>query len=577
MDKMIIERDVPITMDDGLVLRADVFRPKGDTPSPVIMSLGVYGKGVPYREAFAPQWEVLMSTKPEVLQGSTKEFMVWETVDPEIWVPWGYTCIRIDSRGSGRSPGKLDCFSPREAKDYYNAIEWAAVQPWSTGKVGLNGISYYAITQWLVASLQPPHLTAMVPWEGAGDAYRDIMRHGGIQNNGFFEFWYPKQVVSVQHGNPRGWRDPWLGERASGPESLTDDELQRNRTDPVSDILARPLDDEWYRSRSADWSKVTVPFLSAANWAGYGIHPRGNFEAFTQAASKQKWLDCHPGRHEEWFYLDYGMALQKRFFDHFLKGIDNGWDKEPPVLLHLRRPFNSEFENFEKRKETAWPLPKTKWTKIYLDAADGNVVPGMSWRPSPKWSKLSFTALGQPLTFLSPPLQKDIEITGPLAAKIFGSSSTTDMDLFLTFQAYQNGAEIDFQGAVENRTPLSQGSLRASHRKLDLSKTLPYQPYHSHDELQPLEPGQVCELDVEIWPTNILLPKGSQLALQISGKDFERLLPPDQPNEPWTMGKLSKCSHDHAEDRPNSVFGGETTIFTGGETPSYLLLPLIED
>ena len=573
MDKMIIERDVPITMDDGLVLRADVFRPKSGIPSPVIMSLGVYGKGVPYREAFAPQWKVLMDTKPEVLKESSKEFMVWETVDPEIWVPWGYTCIRVDSRGSGRSPGKLDCFSRREAQDYYHAIEWAAAQPWSTGKVGLNGISYYAITQWLVATLQPPHLTAMIPWEGAGDIYRDVMRHGGIQNNGFFEFWYPKQVVSVQHGNPRGWTDPWLGERATGPESLTDAELQSNRTDPVSDILERPLDGEWYRSRSADWSKVNVPFLSAANWGGYGIHPRGNFEAFTQAASKQKWLDCHPGRHEEWFYLDYGMALQKRFFDHFLKGIDNGWDKEPPVLLHLRKPFSADVE---KRKETAWPLPKTKWTKIYLDASDRFAVPGMSWEPPSKWSKLSFAALGQPLTFLSPPLEKDTEITGHLAAKIFGSSSTTDMDLFLTFQAFQDGVEIDFPGAVEARTPLGQGSLRASHRKLDLSKTLPYKPYHSHDELQPLEPGQVCELDVEIWPTSILLPKGAQLGLQISGKDFERLLPPAQPGQPWAMQKLSKCSHDLAEDRPNSIFGGETTIFTGGETPSYLLLPIIE-
>ena len=574
MDKMIIERDVPIPMDDGLVLRADVFRPKGNAPSPVIMSQGVYGKGVQYRDGYAPQWEMLISTKPEVLQGSTKELMNWETVDPEIWVPWGYACIRVDSRGSGRSPGKIDIFSPREIKDYYNAIEWAAAQSWSTGKVGLNGISYYAITQWLVASLQPPHLAAMIPWEGASDVYRDVMRHGGIFNNRFFEWWYPKQIISVQHGNPETWRDPWLGERASGPEILTDTDRQGNRTDPVSDILTRPLDNEWYRSRSADWSKVTVPFLSAANWGGFGVHPRGNFEAFTQAASKQKWLDCHPGRHEEWFYLDRGMTLQKRFFDHFLKGVDNGWDKEPPVLLHLRRPFSNEFE---QRKEAAWPLPKTKWTKIYLDAVDGIAVPGMSWHPPSKASKLSFAALGQPLTFLSPPMPKDTEITGPLAAKIFGSSSTTDMDLFVTFQAFLDGSEIEFQGVVDSRTPLSQGWLRASHRKLDLSKTLPFRPYHSHDELEPLEPGKVYELDVEIWPTNILLPKGSQFALQVSGKDFERLLPPDQPNEPWSMRAAGLCLHNHAEDRPKSVFGGETTIFTGRETPSYVLLPLIED
>lgn len=137
----------------------------------------------------------------------------------------------------------------------------------------------------------------------------------------------------------------------------------------------------------------------------------------------------------------------------------------------------------------------------------------MSWQTPSQWSKRSFAALGQPLTFLSRPLENDTEITGPLAAKLFAASSTTDMDLFLTFQAYLDGTEIDFQGVVEARTPLSQGWLRASHRKLDLSKTVPHQPYHSHDELQPLEPGQTYELDVEIWPTNILLPKGAQLAV----------------------------------------------------------------
>lgn len=574
MDKMIVERDVQIPMEDGVVLRADVFRPKDGTPSPVIMTQGVYGKGVPYRDAYAPQWKVLLATKPEVLQGSTKEFMVWETVDPEIWVPWGYVCIRVDTRGAGRSPGKIDIFGPREIKDYYNAIEWAATQPWSTGKVGLLGISYYAITQWLVASLQPPHLTAMIPWEGASDLYRDFMRHGGIFNNGFFEWWYPKQVISVQHGNPKTWKDPWLGEPASGPETLSEMELQNNRADPVADILSRPLDGEWYRSRSADYSKVTVPFLSGANWAGFGVHPRGNFEAFTQAASKQKWLDCHPGRHEEWFYLDKGMALQKRFFDHFLRGIDNGWDKEPPVLLHLRRAFSEEFE---QRKETAWPLPSTSWTKIYLDAVDGVAVPGMSWEPLSKSSKLTFPALGQPLTFLSPPMTEDTEITGPLAAKIFASSSTTDLDLFFTLQAFMNGKEIVFQGAVDKRTPLSQGWLRASQRKIDPSKTLPYRPYHSHDEIQPLEPGKIYELDVEIWPTNVTLPKGSQFALQISGKDFERLLPPSQPDEPWSMRPASLCTHNHVGDRPKDIFAGETTIYTGGKSASYLLLPLIKD
>ncbi|KIX01077.1 uncharacterized protein Z518_10143 [Rhinocladiella mackenziei CBS 650.93] len=570
---MIIERDVPIPMDDGLILRADVFRPT-EGRHPVIMTLGPYGKGVPYRDGFKIQWDWLISTYPDILRpGSSREFMNWETVDPEIWVAWGYVCIRVDSRGAGRSPGKIDIFSPREIKDFYDAIEWAAVQPWSTGKVGLNGISYYAIAQWLVASLQPPHLTAMIPWEGAADFYRDFARHGGIESNGFLEAWYPRQVISVQHGNPNSIVDPWLNQRASGPEVLSEDELRNNRCDPIRDILVRHLDDEWYRSRSADWSKVIVPFLSPANWAGFGLHPRGNFEAFTQAASKQKWLECHPGRHEEWFYLPQGMALQKRFLDHFLQEVDNGWDKEAPVLLHVRRPFS---DNFELQKEPAWPLPKTKWTKIYMNADQPSSL-DMSWDVSPKSSSATFMALKESLTFFSRPLEHDNEITGPLAAKIFASSSTTDLDLFVTFQAFSpDGREVEFQGTVDPHTPLAQGWLRASHRKLDLSKTLPYRPYHSHDEIQPLRPGEVYELDVEIWPTNILLPAGYRLALHIGGKDFERPVPEEeQMKEAWTARGSGPWLHTLAADRPESVFGGRTTIFTGGATPSYLLLPII--
>ncbi|EXJ71690.1 uncharacterized protein A1O5_05498 [Cladophialophora psammophila CBS 110553] len=571
---MIIERDVPISMDDGLVLRADVFRPDSGA-HPVIMTLGPYGKGVPYRVGFKPQWDWLISTYPDVLPGSSREYMNWETVDPEIWVPWGYICIRVDSRGAGRSPGYLDVFSPREIKDYYEAIEWAGTQPWSNGKVGLSGISYYAITQWLVASLQPPHLTAMIPWEGAADCYRDIARHGGIQSNAFFEAWYPRQVVSVQHGNPKAVLDPWMNEIASGPESdlLSDEELKNNRCDPVQDVLARPLDSQWYRSRSADWSKVTVPFLSAASWAGFGLHPRGNFEAFTQAASKQKWLECHPGRHEEWFYLNEPMAMQKRFFDHFLKGVDNGWDREAPVLLHLRRPFT---DKFELRKEPSWPLPNTKWTRIYLEANQSS-SPLLAWEKPSKSSSLSYMAMEESLTFTSPPLEHDTEITGPLAAKLFASSSTEDMDLFVTFQAFSpENREVDFQGTVDPHTPLAQGWLRASHRKLDTSKSLPYRPYHSHDEVLPLDPGRVYELDVEIWPTNILLPKGYRLALQISGKDFERPLPPDKPNEAWISRGSGPFLHTLPADRPNEVFGGWTTIFTGAESPSFLMLPIIQ-
>ena len=196
---MIIDWDVPITMDDGLVLRADVFRPDDTEPHPVLMTHGPYAKGLAFQDGYAAMWANLEAEHPDALAGSSNQLQNWETVDPEKWVPDGYVVVRVDSRGAGRSPGYLDIFSPRETQDYYECIEWAGVQPWSNGKVGLLGISYYGMNQWQVAALQPPHLAAICPWEGANDFYREMTHHGGILNV-FVNQWYPVQVSSVQYG-----------------------------------------------------------------------------------------------------------------------------------------------------------------------------------------------------------------------------------------------------------------------------------------------------------------------------------------------------------------------------------------
>ena len=567
---MIIERDLPVEMDDGVVLRVDVYRPDTMEKVPIVMAGGPYGKGVKYQEHYKPLWDSLVKMHPDILDGSQHRWLTWETVDPEIWVPWGYACVRFDSRGAGRSPGYLDIFSPRETEDFAIAIEWAGQQKWSNGKVGLNGVSYYAINQWQVAALQPKHLTAMIPWEGAADHYRDWAHHGGILSNKFMEIWYPRQVEAVQHGNPKGPRDHWMETRSTGPATLSKEELKDNRADTLSNFLAREMDDDWYRSRSPDWSKVKVPFLSAGSWAGFGLHPRGNFEAYTQAASEEKWLEAHPGRHEEWFYLKYGMDLQKRFFDYYLKGEQNGWDKEPRVWLNLRRPFTDEVE---LRKEHEWPLKGTKWTKLYIHAGGkGKLDPNP---PKAKRSK-TFRALTRGVTLRTAPLKEETEITGPMAAKLFISSSTRDADLFLTVQAFSpRGREVYFQGTVDPKTPLAQGWLRASHRKLDEELSDPWRPYHTHDDKQLLTPERIYELDVEIWPQCIVLPKGFQLSINIAGQDFDR---PGPAVEAYVPSRGSgPFLHDHPVDRSKEVFGGSTTLHTGPNHQSHLLVPIIPE
>ncbi|MBM3347288.1 MAG: CocE/NonD family hydrolase, partial [Betaproteobacteria bacterium] len=326
---MIIGWDVPITMDDGLVLRADVFRPDAGSAAggryPAILSYGPYGKGLAFQEGYKTAWEIMARENPDVLAGSSNRYQNWEVVDPEKWVPDGYVCIRVDSRGAGRSPGYLCHNDARESRDLYLCIEWAAAQPWCTGKVGMNGISYYASNQWRVAALKPPHLAAICAWEGWNDAYRDGNRHGGIICS-FRKNWQDMQVKTVQHGvGERGKKNPNTGELACGPETLSEAELVNNRENMWQELLKRELDGPYYRERSADLSKVEVPLLSAANWGGQGLHTRGNFEGFVRSKSAHKWLEVHGGSHWAPFYTDYGVNLQKRFFDFFLKGKANGW------------------------------------------------------------------------------------------------------------------------------------------------------------------------------------------------------------------------------------------------------------
>ena len=568
-DGMRIDWDVPIRMDDGLVLRADIFRRPQEGRYPVILSYGPYGKGLAFQDGYPSAWRRMAEQHPDVTAGSSNLYQSWEVVDPEKWVPHGYACMRVDSRGCGCSPGFIDHFSPRETKDFYDCIEWAGIQPWSNGKVGLNGISYYGINQWHVASLQPPHLAAMCIWEGAADWYRDMTRHGGIICT-FWENWYDMQVKTVQYGaGERGGRSRVHSELVCGPQVLSEAELAKNRSALGDDIGAHPLDDDYHRARSPIWSKVKTPFLSAANWGGQPLHPRGNFAGFVRAAAKEKWLEVHGIEHWTHFYTDYGRELQLRFFDHFLHGKDNGFDKQPRVLLQVRH-----LDKFAGRAEREWPLKRTKWTKFYLDPAGG----ALAMKAASRKAVQSFAAMGDGLTFLTAPLAQETEITGPSALKLFVSSSTSDADLFVVLRVFTGDLkEVVFQGAIDPHTPVGQGWLRASHRKLDRKLSTPYGPYHTHDKLQPLKPDEVVELDIEIWPTCVVVPAGHRLGITIRGKDYVYAGP--------SGGKLSNfkneltgCGpflHDDPLDRPADVFAGVTSLHFGRDKQAYLLLPVI--
>jgi predicted acyl esterase len=395
--------------------------------------------------------------------------------------------------------------------------------------------------------------------------------HGGIYCPSRHT-WFGSQVLRVQHGRgTRGLRSGINGGWVCGPETLSDEELGAARRDFVAESFAAKFaTDPFWTSRMPDWSRIKVPLLSAANWGGHGLHPRGNFEGFVRSASGQKWLEVHGLEHWTEFYTDYGVNLQKRFFGHFLKGEDTGWSAQPTVQLQVRHPDGM----FVERGENAWPLDRTAWTRFYLHA-EGKTL---STEPPGDQRQLTYGGLSDGVTFLTPPLESGTEITGPIAAKLFVSSSTQDADLFLVVRAFSpDFKEVTFMGALDPHTPLAQGWLRASHRKLDPALSEPYCPYHSHDEIQPLAPGEVYELDIEIWPTCVALPKGYRIALSVRGRDYEWPggLVKGLGTHESTFTGVGPFRHSDPRDRQAEVFGGDVTLHMSPDTPSHVLLPII--
>jgi len=559
---MTIDWDVPIAASDGTILRADVFRPTAPGAYPTILSFGPYAKGRAFQEFLPPAWQKMVAEYPDVLEGSTNAYQNFEVVDPEKWVPDGYVVVRVDARGTGRSPGYLDPFAERGTLDLYESIEWAAGQPWSDGKVGLCGISYLAINQWQVAALQPPHLAAICVWEGASDLYRDTIYHGGILST-FADRWYG---LIVQYGvGGSGGLNPHTGQPVYGDETFTPAELERRRADFGRLVRQHPLLDDFHRARiNPDWSRVQLPVLAAGNWGGMGLHLRGTVRGYEQAASADKWLTMHEDTHFSLFYSRYGLDLQKRFFGYFLKEEETGWADQPPVELRTRRADGG----VGLRAGAAWPLPETTWTRLHLDADDRTMSPD----PAPDEASAGYVGMQSGLSFAYR-APRDLEIVGPVAAKLYIESSTADADLFLVLRAFApDGAEIVFQGANDPGVPVGQGWLRASHRALDERRSRPFLPVHRHDRREPLTPGAVYEVDVEILPTSLVLPAGYTLALDVQGHDYT------DPATAKTAGPTAGSGsflHQDPVDRPADLFGGTVTVYTGGQHRSYLLLPIV--
>jgi predicted acyl esterase len=514
-DGMLIEYDVAVAMRDGVEIYADVFRPEGDDPAPVIVAWGPYGKHGPVKYAIFPNHGVDPAW--------VSKYAGFEAPDPLYWTRHGYAVINVDPRGMWNSQGDATFYSAQEAMDIYDLIEWAGTQTWSNGKVGMSGVSYLAIVQWRAAAEHPPHLAAINPWEGVSDRYREMAYHGGIPENRFGPMWRSRRV-------------PYSNQRVE---------------DTVTMYAEHPLWDAYWESKTADLSKVEVPAYVVASWSDQGLHTRGTLEGFKRIRSKDKWLVVHGRKKWQYYYQPDNVDRLRLFFDRFLKGIDNEIDRWPKVRLEVR----DRFYVGEMRDESEWPLARTRYEKIYLDAGSGTLVSS----PVATESEARYQAdAGAEFVHR---FTEATELIGPMKLRLWvEAEGADDMDLFVGVQkldARGGLVPFSFLNALEDG-PVALGWLRVSHRELDTKRSTPEQPWHTHRIEQRLKPGEVVPVEIEIWPSGTRFAPGEALRLLVQGTDIQQYPP----------GVVSMA---HSVTRNM----GTHVIHAGGRYDSYLLVPVV--
>jgi predicted acyl esterase len=557
--------DVKVPTRDGSYLLADVYRPLDEGRYPVIMRLSVYGKAFG-TGSICSEEDYFRSEKredgwfQERRKGLAPSLRYAENVvsaNTMDWVPRGYVVMRVDCRGVGHTPGVLNPFSRQEAEDCFDAIEWAAVQLWSDGNVGLHGASYAATIQWNVASLKPPSLRAMIPWTGDADSYRDLSYSGGIFNEGYRRQW---------------WNN--LKQNPCGAEAV----------DLIDNMLAHPFDDpEFYGPQgdgplSADFSRITVPFLTAVSQTGV-LHARAGFEAFIQSPSLYKRLVMVDANYFKFLYQDC-LEDQFAFFDLWLKGIDDQTTSLPPVRMIMRTGQGE----FEWRDEETWPVPGTIYRSFFLDAGTngplGGVDPtrtsfGLVDSPPPS-AQVSYSAevedveLGvrSGISFLSDSLVEDIELAGHVTATLWVSSTSFDMDVYVALRVIgPDGIEVPYAVyARRSKAPVTWGCLKVSQRMLDPVLSTIDRPWHTHrraDRALLSSSDEIVRIEVELMPATARIPAGHRLRVDVQPVEGEGGFL-DAQSRPARRA-YDPSYHNRAENR----------IHTGNKYTSSIRIPLV--
>lgn len=522
--EMIMEKDVTVEMKDGENLYVNIFRPNKEGQFPVMMSADTYGKdNKPKITNMGANWPTLGAIP-------TSSFTPEESPDPGFWVPQDYVVIKVALRGSSKSNGVLSPWSKREAEDYYEVIEWAAQQEWSNGNIGTNGVSYLAVTQWWVASLNPPHLKAMIPWEGLNDMYREVAFHCGIPDIGFYRFWI-QGIFARWTDNP-------------------------NIEDLIQAQKDHPLFDDFWKQRQAPLHQIKTPILACASWSTQGLHNRGSFEGFKQASSEDKWLYIHGRKEWESYYARENLERQKAFFDYYLKEEDNDWKDTPTVTYEVR----DQFYRGEFKTATSFPLPNTEYTPLYLNANELT----LNQNTVSEENTTSYDSENeQDEVRFSYTFDKDTELVGNMNLKLWVSTDDTDdMDLFAGIKKLdRRGNEVHFPdfNHIEDGQ-VATGWLRASHRELDQEKSTIAQPWHTHEQELKLNNGEVVPVEIELLPSGTLFKQGETLEVVVKGSEVVK--------GNSTPGMSTRYEHNETVNK------GHHHIHTGGQYDSQLIIPI---
>jgi predicted acyl esterase len=515
---LVIERNVSVRLRDGVRIYVDVYRPAGGVGEqrlPALVGWSPYGK---HNTSDRLDWPAA-----GVAPGWMSAYTAFEAPDPKYWCARGYAIVYPDPRGAWYSEGELRHGGMGEAEDCFDLIQWMAEQPWSNGKVGMTGVSYLTAIQWQVAPLKPPALAAINPFEGFSDWYREFAYHGGIPETSFLV----RGTGNLQ----------WSTTRTE---------------DTLANATAHPLYDAYWASKECDLEAIEVPAYVVASWSDHGLHTRGTLEAYKRMRSRQKWLEVHGRKKWHYYYEPSNVERQRAFFDHFLRAPGTRVPAWPKVLIEVRERANVG----EMRAEKEWPLARTQYRKLYLDAAGA----GLRKAP-PVVGEVRYDAQSGSAAF-DYTFAEDTELTGHMKLHLnVEAVGADDMDLFVAIQKVGvdgNLVGFVFYALLENG-PVALGWLRVSHRELDARRSTAEQPVHTHEREQLLKPGERVPVEIEIWPSATLFRAGERLRVMIQGHDVYQ---EGLPNAPFAR-------HEKTRNR------GTHVIHTGGVTPSHLLVPVI--